>query len=123
MHQLGYLVSEHFLGLVEFGPFQRGQLVDLFHRKEREHPETFVNVRIRHIPPVLVELIGRRSVRIQPEGTLLRLTHLLSLAGCKQGEGHCIRLLVEHAAAQLHTAQHVGPLVVAAELHFDVEIP
>ena len=43
--------------------------------------------------------------------------HLLSLRIQKQGDGHSVCILAQLPADQFCTAQHVGPLVVAAELH------
>ena len=65
----------------------------------------------------LVKLEWTGLVGIQPDSIAGSLAHLLALRVGQQGDGHSISVLAQLAADQLGAAQHVAPLVVAAELH------
>ena len=41
----------------------------------------------------------------------------MSLRVCEQGDCHCVCVLAELFADELGSAEHVRPLIVAAELH------
>ncbi len=92
-------------------------LVDLLQRQEGQHADALEHVGIAHVAPVLVELEGAGLVGVQPDGIAGGLAHLLALGVQQQGDGHGIGILAQLAADQLRAAQHVAPLVVAAELH------
>ena len=114
MYQLGQLIRQLFLGAVEVAT---GQLCIFFKRHEGEHVHALDNIRIVDVSPILEEVVGRSLVRIEPNGVACGLTHLLALRVGQQRDRHGICVLAQLAADQLRTAEHVAPLVVAAELH------
>ena len=115
--QLGQLIGQNVLGLVELGAFPGGHGVDLLQRQEGQHTDALQHVGVIHIAPVLEELEGAGLVGIQPHSAAGGLAHLLALGVQQQGDGHGVGVLAQLSADQLGTAQHVAPLVVAAELH------
>ena len=117
MDKLREFEGENFLGAVELAAFPLVHLVDLLERQERQHTDALEHVRVAHIAPVLVELERRRLIGVEPDSALRGLAHLLALGVHKQRDGHCMRVLAELAANQLRAAEHIRPLVVAAELH------
>ncbi len=117
MYQCGQLVCKDFFCLVKLTAFPFVHLIDLLQRKEGQHTQTFQNVRICHVSPVLVEVERRSLVRIKPYCTALCFTHLLALRVEQKCDCHCISVFAELTADQLCTAEHIAPLVIAAELH------
>ena len=117
MDERGELVGKDLLGTVELAALPLVHLVDLLERQEGEHADALQNVAVAHIAPVLVEVVGRGLVRVEPDGIARGLAHLVTLRVGQQRDGHRVRVLAELAADQFRTAEHVGPLVVAAELH------
>ena len=115
--QLGQLVGQDLLGGVQLGILPVSHGIDLLHGQEGQHADALQNVSILNIAPVLVELVGSGLVGIQPHSAGSSLAHLLALGVQEQGDGHGVGILAQLAADQLGAAQHVGPLVVAAELH------
>ena len=117
MNHLGQLVGENFLGLVELGVRPCVHLIDLLQRQEGQHPDALHHVGVAHVPPVLVEFKGRGLVGVQPDSVSGGLAHLVALGVRQQRDGHAVSVLAQLLADQLGAAQHVAPLVVAAELH------
>ena len=117
MDQLRQLIGQNVLGLVELCTLPAGHLVDLLQRQEGQHPDALEHIGIRHVAPVLIELEGTGLVGIQPHGVAGGLAHLVALRVRQQGDGHGVGILAQLAADQLRAAQHIAPLVVAAELH------
>ena len=117
MDECGELVGEDLLRAVELAALPLIHLVDLLERQECEHTDALQNILIAHVAPVLVEVVGRGLVRVEPHRAARGLAHLLALGIKKQRDRHRLRVLAELAANELRAAEHVGPLVVAAELH------
>jgi len=117
MHHAGHLVGKDLLGFVQALILPGAHLFDLLQRQEGEHPNALHHIGIAHVAPVLVELEGTGLVGIQPDSVAGGLAHLLSLRVGQQGHSHGIGVLAQLAADQLGAAQHIAPLVVAAELH------
>ena len=115
--QLGQLKGQDLLGGVQLCALPGVHLVDLFQRQEGEHPNALEHIVVAHIAPILVELVGRGLVGVQPHCAGGGLAHLLALGVHEQRDGHGIGILAQLAADELGTAEHVGPLVIAAELH------
>ena len=117
MDQLGQLIGQDVLGLVELSALPIGHGVDLLQRQEGQHPDALEHVGVVDVAPVLIELEGAGLVGIQPYGVAGGLTHLIALRIRQQGNGHGVGVLAQLAPDQLRAAQHIAPLVVAAELH------
>ena len=112
----GQLVGEDLLGTVQLGAFPLVHRIDLLEREEGQHADALEDVRVADIAPVLVELVRRGLLRIEPDGARGGLAHLLALGVEKQRDRHRVRILAELLSDQLGAGQHVGPLVIAAEL-------
>ena len=76
-----------------------------------------MHIGVADVAPVLVELERAGLVGVKPDGVARGLAHLLALGVGQQRDGHGVGILAQLAADQLGAAQHVAPLVVAAELH------
>ena len=114
---LGQLEGKDLLSLVEALIFPGAHLIDLLQRQEGQHPDALHDICIADVAPVLIELEGAGLVGVEPDGVAGGLTHLLSLRIGQQGDGHGVGILAQLAADQLGAAQHIAPLVIAAELH------
>ena len=110
------LVCQDFFRLIELSALPLVHLIDLFKRKEGQHTDALKDVGVPDVSPVLVELVRSRLLRIEPDCPARRLAHLLALGVQKQCDGHRMSILAELSSDQLGTCQHVGPLVIAAEL-------
>ena len=117
VNQAGQLMGQDLLGLIELAALPLCHLVDLLQRQEGQHAQALDDVRIADVSPVLIEVVGGRLVRIQPHGAADSLAHLLALRVEEQVDGHRVRVLAKFLPDQLRAGQHVGPLVIAAELH------
>ena len=113
----GQLVGQDLLCLVQALILPGGHLVDLLQRQEGQHPDALHDIGVADVAPVLVELEGAGLVGVEPDGVAGGLAHLLALGVGQQGDGHGVGVLAQLAADELSAAQHVAPLVVAAELH------
>ena len=98
MYQSGQLVCEDFLCLVQLCAFPVIHRLDLLKRQEGQHTDALEHVRIVHIAPVLVKIVRRSLVRIEPNCAGSGLAHLLSLRIEQQGYGHGMRVLAQLAA-------------------------
>ena len=119
MDQGGQLIRQDDLGFVQLAALPFVHLIDLLERQESQHTQALEDVRVAHVPPVLIEIIGTGLIGIQPYGAFGGLAHLLALGIEQQGDGHGVRVLAQLFADQLGAGQHVAPLVIAAELHVD----
>ena len=117
MDQLRELKGQDLLGGIELRALPLVHLVDLLNGQEGEHPQAFEHIGVTHVAPVLVEVVRAGFVGVQPYGTGLGLAHLLALGVEQQCDGHGVGVFAQLAADELGAAQHVGPLVVSAELH------
>ena len=117
MHELGQLVREDILRLVELCALPGGHRLDLLDRKEGQHTDALHDVIVANVSPVLIEIKGRGFFGIEPNGTRLGLAHLLALGVEEQRDGHRVGILAELAADELGSVEHIRPLIVAAELH------
>ena len=77
----------------------------------------FEDICIAHVAPVLVKLKGSGLVGVQPDSVAGGFAHLFALRIRQQCDGHGVGVLAQLTANQLGAAQHVAPLVIAAELH------
>ena len=117
VHQLGHLVRQHLLGLVDLAALQRAQAPHLVHRQEGQQREALFHVLIVHVAPVLVEVVGRGLLGVEPQRARLGLAHLAAVVRQQQLEGYRERVLALLAADEVRAGQYVAPLVVAAQLH------
>ena len=117
MNELGNLISENLFSLVDSCAFYVAQTMNLFHRHEGQQGHAVLHVAVVDIAPILVEFIRRGFFRIKPESALFGFAHLAAIAGGQKLAGHAEGRLLILTADQLNAAEHVGPLVVAAQLH------
>ena len=117
MDERSELVGKDLLGAVELAALPLVHLADLLERQEGQHTDALQNVRVADVAPILVEVVGACLVRVEPHRAAGGLAHLLALAVHQQRDGHGVRVLAELPADQLRAAEHIAPLVVAAELH------
>ena len=117
MDHVSQLPSQNLLGLVEVTALPLLHLGNLLHGQEGQQTDALENIGIVHIAPVLVEVIGRSLVGVEPHGITSGLAHLVAVGVGQQCDGHAVCVLAELLADELRTAQHIAPLVVAAELH------
>ena len=116
MHHFGELIGEDLFRAVELAAHPRFHLRDLIEREEGEELDALEHIRIVDIAPVLVEVEGGGLVRVEPDRVAGCLAHLVALRVGQQRDRHGGSVLAELAADQLGAAEHVAPLVVAAEL-------
>ena len=117
MHKLGNLVGQHFFSFVDSSVLEGCQTMYLVHRQIGQQCQAVFNIAVVNIAPVLVEIVGRGLFGIQPQGTLFGFAHFFAFAVGQKLAGHAVSGLLLLAANQLYAAQHIGPLVVAAQLH------
>ena len=79
VNKLCKLECQDFLSFIELCALPAFHLVNFLERKEGEHSDTFKNIGIRNVSPVLEELERCCLVRIKPYCTGLCLAHLLAL--------------------------------------------
>ena len=75
------------------------------------------HVGIADVSPILIELIRRGFLRIEPDGALLGFAHLFAFAVLQQFHGQTEYFFSVAAAVQFDAADDVAPLIVAAQLH------
>ncbi len=114
MNNLGNLIGKHFLGMVNLGTLQSSQTAHLIHRQERQKSQAFLHFHILHVSPVLIKLVGRGLLWVKPHSSLHSLAHLNALAGGQELKGQTISRLVLFSSNQLHAADDIGPLIIAA---------
>ena len=117
MDKLCELIGEDLFGFVELGAFPGVHLVDLLEGQERQHADALEDIVIADVSPVLIELVRSRLLRVEPDSAVGGLAHLLALGVHEERDGHRVCVFAELLADELGARQHVGPLVVAAELH------
>ena len=88
----------------------------LLHGQEGQQREALLHVSIVDVAPILIELVRRRLVRIEPERAARRLAHLLAIALREQTVREAVDLHVLLAAVQLDACDDVRPLVIATHL-------
>ena len=69
--QLGQLIGQDVLGLVELGAFPGGHGVDLLQRQEGQHADALQHVGVIHIAPVLASLPSFLRISSVPPSMLL----------------------------------------------------
>ena len=116
MSPLCKLEREDLLCAVQLAAFPAFHLFNLVKRQERQHLDALQNVAVVYVSPVLVEIERGSFVRVKPHGVAGGFAHLLALRIGEQGDGHGCGILAEFSADELRAAEHVAPLVVAAEL-------
>ena len=117
MYHLRELIGKDLLGFVELLTLPAVHLVDLLERQECQHTDALEHIGIVNVAPVLVELKGRGLIRVEPDGALGGLAHLFALGIEQERNRHSVCIFAELTADELRAAEHVRPLVVAAELH------
>ena len=117
MNESSQLVSENLLRAVELCALPAVHFVYLLKGQECKHSDALENVGIRYVSPVLIEIVGSGLCGVKPYSARLRLTHLLALGVEEQVDGHSVSVLAKLTADKLCSAEHIRPLVVAAELH------
>ena len=127
VHQRGQLVRQQFFLFVDPAGVPGLHLLDLFERDKSQHPQALHHVGVVDVAPVLIKLERRGLLRVEPDGALSRFAHFLALAVEQQGNGHGIGVPAGFFTDQFCSAEHVAPLIVAAELHVAavmlVEVP
>ena len=116
MNQACQFIGQDLFRPVELTPLPSGHFVDLLKWQEGQHADALHDIRIVDIAPVLVEVIRACFIRIQPNSIAGRLSHLFPLRVGQESDCHGIGLLVQLAPDQFTAAEHVAPLIVAAEL-------
>ena len=89
---------------------------DLLLGQPGEVAEVANHVGILLVEPELVEPVGRRPPRIQPDGALFRLAELHPIGAGHQRIDEGVGALAPDAADQLDARDDVAPLVAAARL-------
>ena len=77
VHHLGQLPGQNLLVAIQLAAFPAVHFIDLFHGQEGQHADAFKHVGVIHIAPILVEIIGRCFIGVQPDGVSCGFTHLL----------------------------------------------
>ena len=106
--------------MIDFRALQCAQTANLIHRQEGQQSQTFFNVLIPDISPVLIEFVGRGFFGVKPNGTGNGFAHFYAFAVCQQLEGHAVSGLLCFAASQLYACDDIRPLVVAAHFQHTV---
>ena len=117
MDELCQLICEYLFCLVELAALPLVHLVNLLERQESEHTDTLENIAVRDISPILIELVGRGLLGVEPNGVARGFAHLMTLGVGKECYSHCVSILAELLAYELGSAEHIAPLIIAAELH------
>ena len=116
MNHLSKFKSKNFLNLVKLGTLKLCILINLLHRNKRKKFHTLDYVIIADISPILIELIRWGFFSIKPNSALFGLTHFLTLWVGKKSNCHSICITLKLPSDKLHTANHIWPLVITAEL-------
>ena len=118
------LICKHLFSLVELCALHCSlHFLDLLNGEEGKKLQALDNIAVAHVSPVLEELVGRGLFGVKPYSALFGLAHLLALGVCKEGDGHSVSVLCKLLSDKLCAAQHICPLVVAAELHIAAVLP
>ena len=107
VHHLRQFKRQNFLGLVQLAAFPLVHLIDLLERQERQHTDTFHNIGIIDVAPVLIKFKRTGLIRVEPDSISGGLAHLLALRVRQKRDGHGVRVLAKLAANEFRTAQHV----------------
>src|SRR5690348_6911447 len=104
MHELDDLEGEHPLPAT---PLRMLSLLpldarDLAERQEGEDTQVARDVAVVHVDEVLVELVGRREGRVEPERVALALAKLRARGRRDQRDGQRVNALAAHAADEIH---------------------
>ena len=116
MNDLCQFECQNFFRFVDFCAFQSTQTTNFIHRQECQQCQTFFNVLIANVSPVLVEFIRCCFFRIQPYSAGYCFTHFYTFRVCQQFECHAVSGFLGFTTDQFYTGDDVGPLVVAAHL-------
>ena len=117
MDHPGQFKRQPLLGLVQLCALQcLLHFLDLLNGDKGQKLHALDDIGVIHVPPVLEEIVRRGLFRIQPDCAGLGLAHLFALGVQKEGNGHGAGVLPQLLPDQLRAAQHIAPLVVAAEL-------
>jgi len=107
---------ENGLGHIETNVGQRLDNGDLLHRQERKQGQETFQIRVFHVDPVLVILIGRGELGIEPDRPFFGLSHLLTVRRRDQRERHAESRFSLYPPNQVNTGHHVPPLVISPHL-------
>ena len=80
------------------------------------------NIPVIRIDPVLVILIGRGQILVQPNRPLLRFSHLIPGSSNNKREGYPIHLIPLNPPHQVNTREDITPLVVSTHLEAAIVI-
>ena len=100
----------------ESGRRAGGERADFVHWQRCQQRQRAFHRGVLDVDPVLVEVVGRRQLRVQPQRAAGRLAHLLARARREQGRYQAEGFLTLNPPDQVHTRQDVGPLVAASNL-------
>ena len=117
MDEIGEGVCESLLCLIEVCALPLRHLLDLLDRDKGEQLQALDDIGVIDVSPVLVELIRCSLICVEPYRTTRGLAHLLAFLVGQQGDGQRIGILALLLTDQLRTGQHIGPLIIATELH------
>ena len=118
MDDLGRLICEDLLGSIDLLSLGCREATHFIHRKIGEQGETDLDIGIVDIAPVLVEVIGRGFLGIEPECAARCLAHLRAIALCQQLIRESEHRDILLAAAELDTCDDIRPLIISA--HFQL---
>ena len=118
MHPDGDILGQGFLqgaGMRCFG-MSSFQLFYFFFREQGEYANEIGRVLIGSVQPVLVKLVGRGLLRIEPYIATLRLAKLAAICLFDQRSSHGKSLTATFSANELSTRHDVAPLIGATHL-------
>ena len=107
---------QNFFCFIDFCTFQSTQTTNFIHGQECQQSQTFFNVFITNVSPVLVEIVRCCFFGIQPYSAGNCFTHFYAFGVCQQFECHTVSRFLGFTTDQFNTGDDVGPLVVTAHL-------
>ena len=116
MAQRGDLCGQADFGGVQGRACGFGQILNLRQRQGCEKAQELGHIRILNIPPVLPEIVGGCFVGRQPHRAVRRFAHFGAAGGGQQGDGQGVGRFPLEPPDQIHTGNHVAPLVRSAHL-------
>ena len=118
--QRGQFFGQHALRLALFWAFSHlcCQIENRILRQKGEQLQKLHHVAVVCVDPVLVELVGRCFLCVQPNRARFGLAEFGPICLLQQGECQAVRLLVQPPAKQLDPGGDIAPLIAAADLEF-----
>ena len=95
---------------------------DLFHGKKGKKRQKPLHIPVIRIDPELIIFIGRGTLGIQPDRSLLGLPHLPSVRRHDEGKGHAVGLFSFETANEIDPRHDVPPLITSSHLNQTVVV-